>query len=330
MCCHFSSTGNQADYQAVNVPPNVVNALFEALEYDLGRDAGVGAALTAALTVLTKSLDLRQGGRYKGLLRLLAHADLSVRSMVCINQHTVHRKTQCNAMSWNQENAMQCLGIRKMQCNALVSPQVQPLVEALGPLTASDVVNDGDVPRVILPLLREWLPLLCTAPDGQHVGQPPMFVQGAADWTPRPQTEHLPAAVWAAHATLLPLLTDAAVMPYVLDAVPGLPDAIARQLHPRSPVLWHVLGCWTALWAAGHRPVCRHLSQSLPALLDTMLHVCRSCHQPRVWHRGIQAAWAMLHDCHGAKRVASSSYCVYVSFVIGLYVKCIGMLHMDA
>lgn len=70
------------DHDGTAVPPTVVHALFEALEYDLGRDAGVAAALTKALTALTESHDLQQGARYKGLLRLLAHPEPSVRSMV--------------------------------------------------------------------------------------------------------------------------------------------------------------------------------------------------------------------------------------------------------
>lgn len=70
-------------YVADTAAPSVINALFESLEYDLVRDAAVAVALTAALEALTASHDLRQGARYKGLLRLLAHPEPSVRSMVC-------------------------------------------------------------------------------------------------------------------------------------------------------------------------------------------------------------------------------------------------------
>lgn len=174
--------------------------------------------------------------------------------------------------------------------------QVQPLIHALGPLTPDDI--DHDVQRVLLPLLQDWLPLLC-APPTDHPTPPPAFVPGGGGWHPRPAALQPPAAVWAALATLLPLLVDAAVLGAVLSGVPGLPDAVARQLQPASPVLWHALGCWVALWTAGGG--CRqYLTQPLTALLDAVLHVCHSCQQERVWHRGMQAAWTMLHDCHGA------------------------------
>lgn len=63
---------------------SVITVLFEVLEYDLAQDHLVNEALTKALTALTAShdLDLSSGGRYRGLYRLLAHPNPSVRSMV--------------------------------------------------------------------------------------------------------------------------------------------------------------------------------------------------------------------------------------------------------
>lgn len=184
---------------------------------------------------------------------------------------------------------------------------MQPLVESLGPLTEEDL--PGDLQRVVLPLLREWLPLLSLQPS-----PPAAFVQGAAGWPPRPAAPQPPAAVWAALATLLPLLTDPAVLSSVLRGVPGLPDAVARQLQPASPVLWQALGCWTPLWAGG--VVRAYLSQPLPVLLDAVLHVCRRG-QERLWHRGMQAAWAMLRDCHGVIFCCATEFCWHVAETTG-------------
>ncbi len=63
----------------------LITVLFEVLEYDLAQDYMVNEALTKALTAMNAShdLDLSSGVRYKGLYRLLAHENPSVRSMVC-------------------------------------------------------------------------------------------------------------------------------------------------------------------------------------------------------------------------------------------------------
>ena len=68
-----------------DLPPQLLYGLFEALSYDeLLEDAGVAAALEAALTHVndTHDLQLSNGGRYTGLYRLLAHSSKEFRELV--------------------------------------------------------------------------------------------------------------------------------------------------------------------------------------------------------------------------------------------------------
>lgn len=70
---------------SAQLPAQVVCSLFESLSFEeLLEDAGVAAALEAALVQLAPSheLQLAQGGRYPGLYRLLAHPNSAIRSIV--------------------------------------------------------------------------------------------------------------------------------------------------------------------------------------------------------------------------------------------------------
>ena len=71
--------------QDSDLPPAVINGLFEALSYwEMLDDAGTAAALEAAVLHLAPKLDLdlASGGRYPGLYQLMAHRSPEMRSLV--------------------------------------------------------------------------------------------------------------------------------------------------------------------------------------------------------------------------------------------------------
>lgn len=75
-------------------PGPLITALFEVLSFpSLMNDLGLNQALEAGLLHLRKTHDLAltQGGRYRGLYRLMAHPNPQIRAMVSPSTSLVYR-----------------------------------------------------------------------------------------------------------------------------------------------------------------------------------------------------------------------------------------------